>query len=307
MDTYRVSVKYGYVRGNASDEDQQLTFESAESDSVAVVPLVINTFGWTKGLGTNSIRTIEEQAEVTHVFTFESAIQDGAWQAEVIEQIPGVHYVPLQSIEPSGFDINAFDKRALMTMSYFHHQGGRWKTDIPLCALPPWEVTWANALDRFVLIGSGSEDVHRSEVLRVLNGAVVALVSVDQTIPGWSESGSALGNPPYIQGSSAPSPVFSHCIGYALVRSVRASTGTLQILTPVSPDRLSQARVLVMGEIKLPIWGMLDHRAESKSLGQIAGVDYASVPFLQWPSGLQDTPGSKRLRIRRNLMRKGQL
>jgi polynucleotide 5'-hydroxyl-kinase GRC3/NOL9 len=307
LDTYLLSVKYGHEMGDHTDGE----LDAAQSGSMEMIPLVINTFGWTKGTGADVLLRVEEKAEVTHIFTFELSTQDGAWSMDDMPRIPGVRYTSLDSAKPSRFDVSPSDKRALMTMSYFHHIGKSsssiWNTTTPLCAMPPWEVTWASAIDRIVLIGTGSEDVHRSEVLRVLNGSIVALLALDSIMPSWSESNNSIGNPPYIQGSEPPSPTVSRCTGYALVRSVRASTGTLQILTPLSPDQLSQVRVLVMGEIKLPIWGMLDHRAESKSTSQIAGVDLASVPFLQWTSGPQDALGSKRLRVRRNLMRKSQL
>lgn len=308
LDTYRSSIKYGF------DELLAESLDLCPRDiNTEEVPLVINTFGWNKGAGGDALVQIESQGEVTHVYSLEPASSDSTWAQNDAPRSQDAQYVSLEAIVPPRIEQSNSDKRALMTMSYFHyHESGctptqeRWRTDLPLCAMPPWEVAWADALERIVLIGNGAEDVHRSELLRALNGAIVALVGLDSYIPGWSQS-KTTGNLPYIEGADPPPPYHSHCIGFALVRSVRASTGTLHLVTPVPPERLMQTKVLVMGEIQLPIWGMLDHRPESQSTGQIAGVEYTSVPFLQWNSGTSDAQGAKRLRVRRNLMRKAQL
>ena len=41
-----------------------------------IVPLVINTMGWTKGLGANLLKNIQQIVEPSHVFDFESAYTD---------------------------------------------------------------------------------------------------------------------------------------------------------------------------------------------------------------------------------------
>ncbi|KAG8806919.1 Polynucleotide 5'-hydroxyl-kinase grc3 [Serendipita sp. 399] len=316
LETYRLDIQYAF------DLDEEI-HDNAETEEV---PLVINMFGWTKGVGAEITRDIEASANLTHVFTFDP---DGISQTNEDPKLEEIHYTILEPIKPPQSDPTPADKRALMLMSYFHHKPAdsatdangvsnegrpiQWQMDLPLCAMPPWEVKWAETFDRIILIGNGSEDVHRTEVLRALNGAIVALVELEPSFTEWSstreqhDSSSASGSIPYVQGTRPPPPSSSHCIGYALIRSVRASTGILHLLTPVLPNSLERAREIVMGEIRLPIQGMLDHRPRAKTLGQIAGVDYANTPFLHWNTGLPGTPGSKNLRVRRNLMRKSQI
>lgn len=271
---------------------------------------MINHFGWNKGAGAETIQFIESQVDLTHIYTF-------AGQTDTTRQTgedSRLHSITLNYLEPiklSKPDHGQVDRRSIMIMSYLHHRKGaarqiRWHMDLPLCSHPPWEVTWANAMDRIVLIGSGSEDVVDSEVLRVLNGAIVALVTMDSIASGRQQGNEPMKIIPYEQGASPPPPNLSNCVGIALVRGVRASTGSLHVLTPVQPALLAQSRILVMGEIKLPIWGMLDFRTDARSIDEIAGVKLEAVPFLTWAGGTDNTPGAKKLRVRRNLMRKNQ-
>jgi polynucleotide 5'-hydroxyl-kinase GRC3/NOL9 len=63
---------------------------SADDRNAGVVPLVINTQGWVKGLGMDLLVRIEQEAEVTDVFEFEAASggpgdewEDGGWEASI--------------------------------------------------------------------------------------------------------------------------------------------------------------------------------------------------------------------------------
>jgi len=77
----------------------------------------------------------------------------------------------------------------------------------------------------------------------------------------------------------------------------------MQLITPVPPELLRRSRILIKGEIEIPIWGMLDFRAENDD--NVAGVEMAKVPYLRW--GKTEGLGGGKRRIRRNLMRKSQL
>ena len=76
----------------------------------------------------------------------------------------------------------------------------------------------------------------------------------------------------------------------------------MHLLTPVPPALLSGVRVLIKGELELPVWGMLDFRSAQ---GNIAGVERDKVPFLRW--GKSEGAGAERRRVRRNIMRRGQM
>jgi polynucleotide 5'-hydroxyl-kinase GRC3/NOL9 len=241
-------------------------------------------------------------------------------------------------LEPasSGFTTagpTAVDHRNMAILSYFHalfprhaipgpleqitaHQ---WDISRPLCAMPPFEVDCSTVFDKIILTGAGSEDVVGDEVSLVLNGAVVGLVVCDHGVIDQQPNSESLG-PPYTRGCKPPSPLSSKCVGLAAVRGVSSvhpvNTSSyskptyLHLLTPVPYPLLSQSRVIVKGELELPIWAMLDFRSffkDGQEIGDVAGVEPENVPYLQWGKAPQGVLGAEKRKIRRNLLRRGQL
>ncbi|TFK53360.1 hypothetical protein OE88DRAFT_1696259, partial [Heliocybe sulcata] len=326
LQTYRLDVQF--PAEPVSDSDSGKITE--------VIPLVVNTMGWTK-VGADLTRKIEEMAEPTDIFEFEAPVMEYAWPAvpNTSTRPPpadgsGVRYYTLDPIEPGVVSTNfsASDHRTISLLSYFHavfsspHLSipfdeltirpspmvSAWNVSLPLCAQPPYKVSLGEAFDRVFLTGAGAEDVVPAEMLRVLNGAIVGLVSCEQgSLDVEMEDNPDDPNKnmelPYTQGAAPPSPLASHCHGLALIRGV--SGERMHILTPVSP--LGEARVLVKGELELPVWGMLDFRSEGGVAGRsgeggVAGVERGSVPYLRW--GREEGLGAERRRVRRNLMRR---
>ena len=290
VEVYRLDLQFATPFVDIEEEDNRIA---------DVIPLVVNTMGWTKGLGIDLARRIEESVQPSDIFSFDISLSDSGSEPGG----PRLHtlepFSPAQQFTPS-------DHRALSILSYFHaifpepvHSAplqqiiaSRWSADLPLCARPPYELTSHLALDRIVLTGAGAEDVIRSELKRVLVGALVALVSGPPLPEGSEEL--------YTPGSPPPDPASSNCLGLALVRGVSSDGSKLQLLTPVPSEMLANARVLVMGELQLPVWGWLDFRDVEGGAG--TGVD---VPFLRWGRGAG--AGSERRRVRRNIMRRGQM
>ncbi|KAK0191673.1 hypothetical protein F5146DRAFT_1103596 [Armillaria mellea] len=266
------------------------------------IPLVVNTMGWTKGLGADILQKIHAMVEPTQIFEFEAPIIDNSWPTRAPAH-------PLIKPVPSSNLYSAADTRTLSIISYFHAvfpsainpdsfrqiTAMKWNTSLPLCAKRPYEVNISAAIDQVILTGAGTEDVRPSEIQCVLNGALVGLVSCE---PGSVDT--PLGDIPYTQGALPPSTQSSSCYGVALIRSL--SPSVLHVLTPSPPASLHKARVLVKGEMELPIWGLLDFRTDND---EVAGVEKGKVPFLQW--GKREGLGAEKRRVRRNLMRKGQM
>lgn len=304
-------------------EVQNLLPHSMNQDDERVsekIPLVINTMGWTKGLGADLNRKIEESVECTHIFEFDTPFSDTAFPPAVSEypsgaQVHTIEHIP-SSMQSSIY--NAADYRTLCILSYFHAvfprtipeglvqtTAQRWDVSLPLCAKRPYQVDFRVAIDKVVLAGAGFEDVQPPEIGTVLNGAIVGLVScepggLDEDVSPSSESSSPI---PYTQGSSVPLPTLSNCFGLGLIRAITPQMSHMHLLCPLPPSQLAMSRVLVKGEVEIPVWGMLDFMSDS--VDSIAGVERGKVPFLQW--GKVEGIGAGKRRIRRNLMRKGQM
>lgn len=298
---------------------QDLEFPNApptgDSRIVDVVPLVVNTMGWTKGLGADLNRKIEDMVTPSDVFEFENLNQNTSLGSLPPTPIPGRRrrrLPPIQTFTKTSH--TPAELRALSLLSYFHtvrlptqgdHQGAPvWDTDAPLCAKVPYDVRTSVAFDEIILATPGMEDVTGSEIQNVLNGAVVALVESHGEAVTTSENTLEVNrglDSLYKQGAPPPPPFSSNCFGLALIRSLSATR--MQLITPVPPAVLGRCRVLIKGEIEIPVWGMLDFCAENDD--NVAGVEKSKVPYLRW--GKAEGLGGGKRRIRRNLMRKSQL
>ena len=270
------------------------------------IPLVVNTMGWTKGLGLDLNARIEELSEPSHVFEIEGSEERG-WpvplpstqQDDVFSPFgtaKGVVHVKLEAITLESTNMHAYtaaDHRVLNILSYFYaifpalpsdqssasrsfstaspliplgqFTAERWDVNLPLCARHPYEVTCDKAFDRVYLVGAGHEDVVASELIHVLNGAVVGLVACD---PGADEIETELSEPSapvsatgelsYTPGRLPPRPSSSSCLGLALIHGASSSLSStllsLHVLTPLPPPILAHTRVLIKGELELPVW-----------------------------------------------------
>ncbi|TEB24439.1 hypothetical protein FA13DRAFT_1669430 [Coprinellus micaceus] len=370
-----------------------------------IIPLIVNTMGWSKGLGSDLNQKIEEWATPTDVFTFDpveemsgpsqplairrqhrqsfGAFNGGSMDGDTGNGAFQTYSLDAPILSEGGLSsqYTAADHRTLTLLSYFHavfpslpnqqHQreplsssslplveelslgqatAELWNTNTPLVAMRPYEVDASQALNKVVLTGSGSEDVVEGEAGRVLNGAVVGLVSCTEgAFAHWSNpeedrrhSGPPvdLGKLPYTQHCPPPDPANATCVGLGLVRAVhprhidspasgsdgvgqgQARRVDLQLLTPIPPQLLSSTRVFVKGEMELPIWGMLDFRAwnaegarrdrdedgvEVESETGVVEMEQGQTAYLQWGKSGVGVVGSEKRRVRRNLMRRGQM
>jgi polynucleotide 5'-hydroxyl-kinase GRC3/NOL9 len=282
------------------------------------IPLVVNTMGWSKGLGVDLTQKIAQLVAPSTVFALEPTRVSDTPYASYEPPVPA-HEDPgpppriLDAIAPPlhAPRQTASDHRALALLSYFYAvfppdaRPGTvvqsWDTRRPLCAVPPYALDLPRAMRSVVIAGAGAEDVVPVEAARVLNGALVAFVRDDDddaTIYAAEEDWGL----PYVQGAPPPDPSSSSCVGLALVRALSPAARELQLLTPCPTPG---ARTIVKGELEIPIWGMLDHTA--LALDEVPGADAGVAPFLQWGRAQNEgVLGGEKRRVRRNLMRKGQ-
>jgi polynucleotide 5'-hydroxyl-kinase GRC3/NOL9 len=329
IDAWKLDIMFANVTG-IDDEDEGAS---------TIIPLIINTMGWSKGLGANLTERIEEMAEPAWIFDFN--INDDFFYSDVSEPWTQRYTWEAQNtytLEPAPLSIlstnySAADNRNLSILSYFYSifpstpkspahgasldqiTAQSWNTTLPLCATLPYEIDIYAAIDQIILRGAGSEDVVPEEIGRVLNGAVVGFVRPDHLHNHMESFDVRDDRPrvPYTQGQPPPAPSESSCIGLGLIRAVSFPSlsqssasvppALLQILTPIPPALLTGARILVKGEMELPVWGMLDFRDPE---GGVAGTEKSRVPYLQWGRGSEGAIGAEKRRVRRNLMRKGQ-
>lgn len=294
METYRLEIQNSYE--DPMNDDNRLG---------STVPLVINTQGWTKGLGADLLEKIEDLAAPTAIFVME--LEDPHFNHnQRSNQV--YHIQPILSPTLTQY-FTPTDHRTFAILSYFHASFAedgtvtQWNTENPLCAHRPWEVVLRKAIDKIILTGAGAEDVVPEELHPAINCSLVGLICDDHAFIEVDGSDA----PYYTQGDSLPLPSHTRCVGLALVRGVDLNTRRLHLLTPIPPKLRRNCRTLVKGELEMPVWGMVDFRDERNN--GVAGVSWGKVPYLQMGRGDVgvNVLGAARRRVRRNVMRKNQM
>jgi len=298
-------------------EIQCPTSSPSSSKRTDVVPLVINTQGWVKGLGEDLLRGIEAAASPTHVFAFDYPPLDNddifpnspVFNPALLPPDQGgpsesarVFVLEPAPVSPLQARYTSADMRILSLITYLHSGLPAalpyWDFTVPLGAHQPVEVNVGvdGPLKEIYLLGEGSEGILEDDLELALNGAIVAL--------GHNEL------PPqdvYSPARQLPPHDDFNILGLALIRGIRRTSSgfTLHLVTPLKADKLVGVNCIVHnGAIELPLCGLLDWREEGGKGEKVFGavVESGEAPFLD--SGRAGGVGVERRRIRRNLQRR---
>ncbi|CED84194.1 polynucleotide 5-hydroxyl-kinase grc3 [Phaffia rhodozyma] len=368
LESYRLSIQYPPFQGSSSIDRR--------NDSV--IPIIVNTQGWVKGLGMDLLVRLERMVSPNVIYEFDPADEEEqGWEAAIPTEGGWGRFRPQQDfgeIEPdedndqrnrSGPDgyghltrsnqakryalnpigvspiaarYGAVDLRILGLISYFHSRffktidpaslsgetSGRlasstmvtkWDFSTPLVMQRPWTVDWTKAIERIYMVGSGAEEVASEEIWRALGGCVVALVRTD---PSSSSSRSVVLQStstgfPYESGQPLPLPSATQYLGLAIIRSVPSpdahlssqASKTIHLLTPLPPDILPTARIIMRGDTELPVSAMLNWKDQTAMEGADGVAGLRDLPFLDHrmrPGA--DIIGGDRRKIRRNVQRR---
>ncbi|RIA93095.1 hypothetical protein C1645_819814 [Glomus cerebriforme] len=293
------------------------------------VPLIINTHGWSKGMGYDLYLDIIDFAKPTHIFQFYSTTiinQNLPPLPEYIisptnQEPPKVSFVETINTSGPSNKYSASDRRLLTLFSYFYSTSATavkqenvkwWAFDQPLIRQVPWCLDWRKGLTKGIFMLSG--EVPLSQLLYALNGSIVGLIGdidnsytseqVDKEMKESREQGSQIQIPNYFPcpDFSPPSPTEYTCLGLAIIRSIDPTSHTFHILTPLPSSALFKTNAIVKGTLELPVWLMLDHTKNS-SLG-VCGVQWKRAPYMSIEAG--EGVGNAAQKIRRNIKRRGQ-
>jgi len=283
-----------------------------------VVPLVVNTQGWVKGLGADLLEQIESMIQATHTFAFgangfenlegdESRPFTGEDYEVVAERSLGMggfgRVIQLEAAPTSGLfsRFSPADTRTLSTIAYLHARFSTqdevvWDFQEALVGMPPWEVDFDQVIKAVYLSGEGSDGIVEDDLGLSLNGSIVALL--ERT----SEPMDAVER--YVGGRALPSPAETHCVGLGLIRAVSPDHTALQLLTPIPAGRFERISVIAKGDLELPLCGSLDWKTGAMTEEGLLGVPWDEVPFLSVKP--ERGVGMSKRKFRRNIMRRNQ-
>ena len=328
-----------------------LAASSGAYDDASAIPLVINTQGWTKGLGADLLQEIHRMLEgflqdngvdpvAVRVYDFAQATPggyeafvprgQGSASSTTMTAVPGSHIMSLQPIylpEAGPAKLTPSDLRMLSLISYLHlspssflpppapaqstgpQRMPSWDFVTSLVRRRPYAVPWS-VIQRVDMLGS--EEVACEEVLRALDVSIVALVEsaaeTDRAVPLVPQAAPATsaGQLRYDPNAPPTSAQGTLCLGLGVVRAIDTANASFHLLTPLPATLFGRVNVLQKGEIELPTVLMVDYAAEHDGPeGAICGVEYAQVPYLE-STGYGNGVGSKKRRVRRNVMRRSQ-
>jgi polynucleotide 5'-hydroxyl-kinase GRC3/NOL9 len=307
LEHYRYELQYPLDRST----------EESGNRITEVVPLIVNTQGWVKGLGADLLDQIEALVEATHTFTFNSVgleIVDGEESRMFMgedydmpsERTLSMGYgnvIPLESAPASGLfsRFSPADSRTLSTIAYLHarlegDKDPEWDFSDALVGKLPWEVDTEDVIKEVYLSGEGSDGILAEDLGLALNGSMVAFVErVSESIDPVER---------YSPGRVLPLPVETNCVGLGLIRAASTDHPVMQLLTPIAPSLLGRISIIVKGDLELPLCGSLDWKTGSVNDDGLLGVNWDEVPFLSVKP--ERGVGMGRRKFRRNLMRKNQ-
>ncbi|KAI6381300.1 hypothetical protein MCOR25_001234 [Pyricularia grisea] len=329
-------------------------------------PLVINTCGWVQGTGLNIITELIGRIRPTEVVYMSKEGPEETVEAlreACLRKMPLV-FMPSQSSKYTAR--TAADLRMMQMMSYFHvdqlasaPEYLHWNTD-PLASIMPWNVKYGGR-DRAILgIICYDYEPTADMLAPLIDGMILAMVEIED-IAAFRDMSAAAGQLhgyemdidhdanddstkayynipvvqtpeglPFIQNQRGITldPRHSRTVGLALVRAIDEKSQTLQLLTPVSEERITELNtgsnriVFVWGRLDAaPTWSYVEERhrqdvqtrtkqfatddvaAEESGPGRLGSIGDG----LPWVEELQANQkraaGHKALRVRRDLGR----
>ncbi|KAF8250170.1 hypothetical protein K440DRAFT_659626 [Wilcoxina mikolae CBS 423.85] len=286
---------------------------SVYRQSYPTVPLLINTAGWTKGLGLELLQDILSHSQATDIVFLGGG-------AAVIAEIIAPNTTTLHELSSAAVSSSSStrftpaDLRTLHTMSYFHRlSSGRWDFTTPLTGFAPWVIPYTGAargIDGVHILGE--EAIAAEELCTAIEGTIVGIVVVAEhnlpesftpTPSSLSSAGDELLLLPAIL-ESPLAPDVAECKGLAVIRAIDLTNGHVHLISSVGESEIEEWEcrgervVLVRGRLELSVWEMLLPN------GGGAAATEKELPWISTGEGKRSTGAV--WRVRRNVMRRGQ-
>lgn len=265
-------------------------------------PLLINTTGWTKGLGLELLHDILTHSRATDIIFLGHLAQNPLSDPTPAGQATLYTLPPAAPTIPARF--SPADLRSLQTMSHFHRLAGDWDFSRPLTGIAPWVVPYtapSQGIDAVHILG---EHIPADELRTAIEGTIVAVVLVSKhNLPeAFSSSPTVLSSGTVLPAvlDTSLGPEISSCAGLAVLRCIDAAQQTVQLVTAIPDEavaaweREGKRVVLVRGRLELSGW-------EMAVAGGAAGGE---MPWVS--SGEGKKAAGAVWRVRRNVMRRGQ-
>ncbi|CAN6633776.1 hypothetical protein TRVA0_014S01332 [Trichomonascus vanleenenianus] len=300
--THRALPLRAHCLGDVSPKDEPGLYLSymrdlfkvySENQKVSEAPLIINTPGWTRGLGLDLLVQISNETQPTHIIFLgpedsQEQIFGALGRPDARCMTPEM--VGLQQISPR---YTSTDIRNLHLLCYLYN----YDFSSHMTEVSPYELPYkssssdADGAISGVLIQQ-DDGIDSTDVALALNGTMVAVMAVDKDTDIQTD-GDVDGLPYITNPTHVLAPSASHTLGCAIIQSIDTENKLIRLLTPLSPESLPGAQlILVRGRLTLPVWMYW-----TPSLAQ----KFDQIPYLSNTKSIG--AGSMTPRVRRNIQR----
>jgi len=201
------------------------------------LPVVVNTIGWIKGLGLESLTYIIKLLKPTAVVEL-SLDAEQILEESSGDRIQLMSYSMTSSEYKEGKQLAWTNRSATMT-SYFCGRPFVKLAGELLVRLPSYRVPFESVAVHFL---HRESPIPERQLLRALNGTVVGLACMREKLPK-SETGCLK----VLNEFQEPPP----CVGCGIIRAIDLSTSCFYVITPVPAERLRAVNVFLRGVVKL--------------------------------------------------------
>lgn len=343
-------------------------------------PLIVNTAGWVQGTGLDLLTDLVKALRPSNLIYMAPGPMEAVERLQESFQPGSLTKLPSQTAQNAVR--TAAHLRTMQAMSYFHEdiskqgkvaQESPWNPE-PLSAVPPWQLRYAGPAAGLLGVTCYDYQAPPELLADAINGTIVAVVEVESPLAFRTSSIHETDGPsgtdmdmdgaddkepiPRIQGLNTITtpegipvltmddtldPMYSHTIGLALIRGIDAENKMLQVLTPITDEKVEEINerggqiVLVGGRFDPPSWAytedlylnasagtagnheddgevgdLLDAKDDegplplSRAMGRDARVTDAATPWIEVLRGDERRgTGFKVWRVRRDLGRTG--
>lgn len=273
---------YSYFVGNADiigcperyvRSCRQLLNDCKIEFSLSNVPTIINTMGFTSGIGLDvtldlirlaqprqllQISSRSPRRNFVAMFEYDYVTQHPrGWLTDNAESAEKLPYYEMQAIYSSAelseksleeWGFRPSELRQIGLMSYFSQMSS--SSQWSLMETVPYCISWQD-----LAVCICHESVPPTLTMAALNASLVALCILD------NETAASV---PYYQATVGQYPKILRelplmpCVGYGIIRGIDMAKGYIYLVSPEPAERLTQVNCLVMGGIQIPESLLLD-------------------------------------------------
>ncbi|KAK8088338.1 Polynucleotide 5'-hydroxyl-kinase [Apiospora hydei] len=255
-------------------------------------PLVINTAGWVQGIGLDLLTSLVDALRPTDL------VYMAPGPVDIVRSLQRAHTRRIYATPVANYTEQFENSRAITPTP-------TWNVS-PLTMGAPWQIKYSGPSQGIMGIMCYGYQTPPNLLADAINGTILAVVEIENPMafryglsedamdldsqpPSSSQGPATVSTPeglPFINVATTLDPKYSQTIGLALVRGIDVENNILQILTPISDEKIEEINekqgqiVLVSGKFDPPTWAYTEdlyYGSRTESTGENGSGDIMEV------------------------------